>query len=101
MNRKIFVNIHLQFVNTKKGKKPMPTMRTIDQAIAQIKMQDNGSCLTKHALRKFITNEQIPYVRCGKKYLINLETLESFLQGSTTPKPHKEGIRKVGESIRN
>jgi len=78
----------------------MPTMRTINQAIALIKAQDTDSCLTKHALRQFIINNQLPACRIGKKYLINMEVLEDFLQGKTMPKAPKEGvIRKLGERI--
>ena len=78
----------------------MPTMRTINQAIALIKAQDKDSCLTKNALRQFIINNQLPACRIGKKYLINMEVLEDFLQGNIMPIASQVGvIRKLGERI--
>lgn len=59
----------------------MAKMRTIDEAAAWLKAQDKETALTKTALRRLVTTGQLPSVRVGQKYLINLEVLESFLQG--------------------
>lgn len=77
----------------------MPTMRTIEQAIANIKKEDKDSCLTKHALRQLIINHQVPSVKVGCKYLVSLETLSSYLQGDLTPQASQEGIRRLKERI--
>ncbi len=56
-------------------------MRTIDEAAAWLKAQDEETAMTKTALRRLVTTGQLPAVRVGQKYLINLDTLENFLQG--------------------
>ena len=79
----------------------MTQMRTIDQAIITLKLQDENCSLTKHALRQLIISQRIPSVKVGCKYLINMETLEAFLQGSIEPLMSQEnGIRRLTEKIR-
>lgn len=60
----------------------MPRMRTLDQAHAWLMERDPETALTKTALRRLVTTGQLPAVRVGGKYLVNLEVLESFLNGS-------------------
>ena len=62
----------------------MPKMRTIDQAAVWLKEKDPGTSFTRTALRRLVVTGQIPSVRVGTKYLVNLDTLESFLQGEVT-----------------
>ena len=72
----------------------LPRMRTIKEAIKEIKLEDPHSCMTEHALRRFILDGTIPSVRAGGKYLINIDKLNEYLsvsaEGSTCP-----GIRRV------
>lgn len=78
----------------------MTQMRTIEQAIKYIKAQDEGNCLTKHALRQLVISHRLPSVRVGAKYLINLQTLESYLQGDLMPPVEALGnIRKLNERL--
>jgi hypothetical protein len=56
-------------------------MRTIDAALSQLRQDDPGSCLTRHALRKMILQGRIPHVRAGAKYLVNYDGLLSALAG--------------------
>ena len=56
-------------------------MRTIEQAIAQLKRDDPGSCLTSHALRVMVLTGAVPHVRAGNKYLINYDGLLAVLAG--------------------
>ena len=44
--------------------------------------RDPETALTKTALRRLVTTGQLPAVRVGGKYLVNLEVLESFLNSS-------------------
>lgn len=62
----------------------MTRMRTIDQAIDELRRDDPCCALTKNALRQMIISKRIPSVNVGSgqgsKYLINMDTLEAFLQ---------------------
>lgn len=60
----------------------MTRMRTVDQAAAWLLENDPGTALTKTALRRLVTTGQLPSVRIGSKYLVDLGTLEKFLQGA-------------------
>ena len=69
-----------------------PHMRGIKQA-------DPYTALTEPALRRLIISKEIPSVRVGTKYLINMDILNNYLCGGTTEsKPiTAAGIRKVSE----
>jgi len=57
----------------------MTKMRTIDQAHDYLMEKDSETALSKTALRRLVICGEIPSVKVGKKYLINLEILEKFL----------------------
>lgn len=56
-------------------------MRTIDQTVDHLKAQDPDTALTKTALRRLVIAGTLPSVKIGTKYLIALETLDSYLAG--------------------
>lgn len=60
----------------------MSQMRTIEQAYIWLQERDADTALTKTALRRLVTTGQLPAVKVGNKYLVNLEVLETFLSGS-------------------
>lgn len=60
----------------------MTRMRTVDQAAAWLLENDPETAVTKTALRRLVTTGQLPSVRIGSKYLVDLGTLEKFLQGA-------------------
>jgi len=73
-------------------------MRTIDAAIAQLKSDDPGCCLTRHALRRMVLQDKGPHIRCGTKYLINYDGLLALLAvgGDSTAAPKYGQIRRIG-----
>lgn len=75
----------------------MTQMRTIDQAYIWLRERDADTALTKTALRRLVTTGQLPAVRVGSKYLINLAVLEAFLSGTNiipfTPPEQWEAAR--------
>lgn len=77
----------------------MPRMRTIDQAIAWLIENDPGTALTKNGLRRLVISGQLPSVKVGQKYLIDLDVLESYLSGNNPPPlrvpPSVGGIRPI------
>ena len=59
----------------------LPRMRTINQASAWLQENDPGTAFTQTALRRLVVTGQLPSVRVGQKYLVNLDVLEGFLRG--------------------
>lgn len=60
----------------------MARFRTIAQTYEFLKSSDNETAVTEHALRRLVISGQLPSVRVGKKYLIDLDaflTLFSLL----------------------
>jgi len=78
----------------------MMQIRTINAAIEELRSKDQDNCLTKNGLRQLIITGKIPSVSIGNKYLVSMETLSSFLQGSVIPQPNNEGIRRLNEKIK-
>lgn len=65
-----------------------PPMRGIKQAVEEIKARDPDSALTYNALRKLVLTGEIPHVKVGPKYLVNLNTLYKYLNdGTVTEQP--------------
>lgn len=57
-------------------------IRTIKGALEEIKANDPKSDITEYAIRKIVKQGRIPYIRSGKKYLINVETLINYINGN-------------------
>lgn len=76
-----------------------PRMRGVKQAINELKSTDPNTALTEKALRRLILTNEIPFVRIGAKYLVNMELLENYLyNGSRDGKDVAAAeIRKIAE----
>ena len=57
----------------------MAKYRTIQQAFECIKALDADTAITYHALRQLAVSAQIPSMRIGKKYVIDLDVLAAFM----------------------
>lgn len=57
----------------------MAKYRTINQAYECIKALDADTAITQHALRQLVVSGQMPSMRVGKKYLIDLDILSGLL----------------------
>ncbi len=72
----------------------VPTMKSICEC-SQI------AGLAKYHVRQLVLQDKIKYVKAGRKYLVNLESLIEYLNnGETHVKTESENsykIRKVGE----
>lgn len=78
----------------------MIRMRTPDGIIGEIKEIDPNSAFTKYALRQKIKNGEIPSVKAGKRYLVNLDIVLAYLSNTTssmTQPVSTNGIRKISE----
>ena len=70
--------------------------RTIREAAAWFKSKDPQTCLTETAIRTLLRSGRVPCVRVGKKYLVTIEALETYLSGGeTAPVPSGNTSRKV------
>lgn len=82
----------------------LPRMRMMKEAFEEIKQTDPNTALTPNALRKMVVSGDIPSIRIGSRYLINLDHLEKFLSTPTYKGKSDEtltnGIRKIPETIR-
>ncbi len=55
-------------------------MRTISEAISEIRAADPNSAITPYRIRQLILCGILPSVRAGNKYLINLDDLLDYLK---------------------
>jgi len=78
-------------------------MRTIAEAIQEVKKSDPQTALTQTALRRMIKTGEIPSIRAGCKYLINLDILFEYLNNpiaqSTKILPVSTGIQPISKKI--
>jgi hypothetical protein len=59
----------------------MTRMRTLTETLNHIKEIDPGTAVTANALRRMVICGQVPSIKAGKKYLIDLDTLFEYLKG--------------------
>jgi len=74
----------------------MVTPMTIDQVANHFK----GTGLARTAIRRALLRGEIPYVACGRKYLVTLEAVEDWLRGAPAQRaapPPVQGVRRVAE----
>ncbi len=60
-----------------------PKMRTVKQAMEELKRLDPCTAMTERALRRMITENDIPYIAIGRKKLLNFDLLLAKLAGNT------------------
>lgn len=76
----------------------MVRMRLMKEAYKEIKEKDPDSAISFNYIRKLIVSGEIPSRRAGKRYLVNMDILENYLENSSEdqvyPDPHGK-IRAV------
>ena len=78
-----------------KGSISMIRTRTIREAAAYFQEADPHTCLTETAIRTLLRTGAVPSARVGRKYLVTIEALEAYLNGSAaSEKPAKVQPRK-------
>jgi excisionase family DNA binding protein len=75
----------------------MVRMRTLTETMSYIRKQDPETCITPYALRRMVKTGEIPSFKSGAKYLINIDTLENYLNTplSATDSEPEYGIRRI------
>lgn len=82
-------------------KNSFPRMRTIAEAVAEIRAADPDTAITPYRIRQLILCGILPSVRAGNKYLVNLDLLLEYLNEPTADKfrqaetKEEIGIRRI------
>ena len=74
-----------------------PKMRTIPQAIKEIRAEDPGTAVTAAALRRAVKRGELPCVQVESRILVNMaDVYEKYLSGRSYKKESAPGtVRKV------
>jgi len=78
---------------------PLARMRTLDQCYDELKRLDPGTNISKYRLRQLALKREIPIFNSGRRRLLNLDALISFINesGSVESEPAETGVvRRVG-----
>lgn len=80
----------------------LPRMRTIKEAVAELKAIDEHTAITEYHIRQLALSGVLPRVKAGKKLLINLDLLIEYLVNPDADKfkvntsaAAENGIRKI------
>jgi hypothetical protein len=60
----------------------MSRIRTLTETYNYIKESDSETAITPNALRRMVVSGQIPCIKAGKKYLIDIDLLFEHLKGT-------------------
>ena len=60
----------------------IPRMRSITEALAEIKMADAGSAVTANCIRTLCKNGQVRCIYTGSKTLLDLDDLFAVINGT-------------------
>lgn len=60
----------------------MPRIRTLKDTYEFLREMDPNTAVTPNALRRMVVSGQVPCVKAGKKYLIDLDVLFDYLKGT-------------------
>ena len=59
----------------------IPKIRTIAEAIEEIKRLDPETAITARFIKEGIADGKIPIIRVGNKMLVNMSSIFAFLEG--------------------
>lgn len=62
----------------------MPRMRTIPEAYKEIKDKDANTSMTPYFLRRLVLLGEIPSIKAGRKYLVNMDMLDAYLSAGNS-----------------
>ena len=57
----------------------LPRMRTLSEAYEYIKAYDPETAISANYVRCLIVSGTVPRIRCGKKYLVDVDVLIDYL----------------------
>ncbi len=59
---------------------PIPRMRTIKEAVEELRRIDEKTAIREHYVRELVNTHKIPYVKAGRKILVNFDAFIEYLQ---------------------
>jgi len=82
----------------------MLRIRTIQAAAAEIRAADPGSAVREYAIRQLVISGECPSFKRGRKFLLDMQVLESILSGEKVIQKKEETngsyfdnrVRKIG-----
>ncbi len=80
---------------------PIPRIRGIKQAAAELKQADPNTPIKEKTLRRLVLSGSIPSIRIGGRYYINMDVLNEYLTNGIelVPEPQDYGvIRAIKEA---
>ena len=57
-----------------------PRMRTIKEVVEELKLIDEKTAIREHYVRELVNTNKIPYVKAGRKILVNFDAFIEYLQ---------------------
>ena len=74
-------------------------MRTVKEAISELRKSDPNTALTERAIRRMVITHEIPSVKVGCKFLVNMAILEEYLNTGTPVQNNSLNgiVRKIDE----
>ena len=72
----------------------MRCIRTIKQAVTEIREADAASPISEHFLRVLIAEGKIPPIRSGRRMFLDMDTLETYL-ANPVPAPAAIPARQI------
>lgn len=60
---------------------PVRRIRTLPQAVKEMREADPGTCVTLNALRCWVKSGAIPSTKAGKNFLVDMDALSLFIEG--------------------
>lgn len=92
----------LKIMNNNISYAKLPRMRTIKEAVAELKAIDEHTAITEYHIRQLALSGVLPRIKAGKKLLINLDLLIEYLTNPDADKfkvntsaTAENGIRKI------
>lgn len=76
---KDYFETHTQNVALLSTGRTVRRIRTLPQAVKEMKEADSGSCVTLNALRNWVKSGVIPSTKAGKNFLVDMEALEKYV----------------------
>lgn len=76
----------------------LPKMRTLPQAVQEIRTADPDTAITVTALRRAVKSGRIPFVQVASKTLVNMASVYDYFTGKQLSECNNEKqiIRRVG-----
>lgn len=60
----------------------MKRVRTITQAVNELRAQDPGTAITEHFIRRLIKEEELPCLKSGTRILVYMDDLENYINNN-------------------